>query len=243
MRCGNSSTLSVKKTSGKYYLGHACNYFALRLTMSPNLRIQNLDLSFNASAPQLPINGQLMFWLLPALKSPRISIAQLLALELGETVEWQIAEFGKPVIKGEPLAISWSHTRWLTLVALRKVGALGVDLEGPRSLSNLLMQRCYTLAEQAQCVQVKDAALRIWCLKEAYVKALGRGIAFGLQRIDCSGTQLNLLNLGDECSPRSIAPAYIASFKVAENHHAALACLDEAPESFVAIDLRKHCLE
>ena len=224
-------------------MGHACNYFALRLTMSPNPLIQDLDLSFAASAPQLPNDGQLVFWLLPALKTPRISIAQLLALELGKTVEWQIAEFGKPAIKGEPLAISWSHTRWLTLVALRKVGALGVDLEGPRSLSNLLMQRCYTPAEQVECLQGKDAALRIWCLKEAYVKAIGRGIAFGLQRIDCSGTELNLLDSGDERSGGSVEPAYIASFQLGENHRAALVCLDEAPGSFVAIDLRKHCLE
>jgi len=209
--------------------------------MPPHSPILNSDLTFVTTAPQLPIDGQLMFWLLPALKIARVSIAQLLTEKLGRSVEWQTGKFGKPSIKGEPLSLSWSHTRSLTLLALRKNGALGVDLEGPRTIGSAILQRCYTPAERALCSQTADCARRMWCLKEAYVKALGRGIGFGLQRIDCSESQLSVIDSPDSAAEPSVQPAFISSYQLIENHHGALVCLDHAPESFFAIDLRGYC--
>jgi len=121
--------------------------------MPPNSLILSSALLFVAKTPQLPLQGQLVFWLLPAMKAPRETIAQILAAELGRAVEWRTGESGKPAIKGEPLSISWSHTRLLTLLAMRKSGALGVDLEGPRIISPRILQRCYTPAERALCLQ------------------------------------------------------------------------------------------
>lgn len=86
-----------------------------------------------------------------------------------------------------------------------------------------------------------DAAHGIWCLKEAYVIAIGRGISFGLQRIDCSAAKLRLFASDDTKPEEILKPAYVSRYRLTENHRAALVCLDVAPESFVAIDLRSHC--
>lgn len=210
--------------------------------MPQPLSIDHSIMTFTTEAPRLPAGGELMFWLLPPLQNARSVIAQLLAAQLDYAVHWCVGEFGKPALKCGAFSISWSHTRALTLVALRQFGALGVDIEGPRTLSAALLQRFYNDAERVLCKTEPDAARRIWCLKEAYVKAVGRGIAFGLQHIDCSGPALRMID--SQCAPVNFErPAFTASYRLMENHVGGLACLTEAPQAFVAIDLRQHCLE
>lgn len=88
--------------------------------------------------------------------------------------------------------INWSHSGEGLLVALAEPGVrIGVDLEWvrPRPRALALAQRYFTAAENAWLASLADvharerAFLRLWCAKEAVLKAHGRGLAFGLDRL------------------------------------------------------------
>ncbi|WP_407067689.1 4'-phosphopantetheinyl transferase family protein [Marilutibacter alkalisoli] len=99
---------------------------------------------------------------------------------------------------GAPLAardINWSHSGEGLLVALGETGLrVGADLEWrrPRPRAMALARRWFTATENAWLDSMADeqareqAFLRLWCAKEAVLKAHGRGIAFGLDRLSFS---------------------------------------------------------
>ena len=85
--------------------------------------------------------------------------------------------------------VSWSHSGEGLLVALGEGVDLGVDLERarlrPRALE--LAERFFHAYEHRWLRDLpeperNEAFLRLWCAKEAVVKAHGRGIAFGLDK-------------------------------------------------------------
>lgn len=131
----------------------------------------------------------------------RMGRAPLLAL-LAEYLDVDIAalelrndDHGKPhlFVAGEAnlrLHFNWSHSGDLALVALSQSVMPGVDIEFPRARARVLeiAQRFFTPAEAqtlAACrTPDRDTQfLRLWCSKEAVLKALGQGISFGLDRI------------------------------------------------------------
>ncbi|RDZ26412.1 4'-phosphopantetheinyl transferase family protein [Lysobacter silvisoli] len=83
---------------------------------------------------------------------------------------------------------NWSHSGEGLLVALAGRGRVGVDLERlrPRPRALEVSQRYFTPAETAwlQAQPERDRAfLRLWCAKEAVLKAHGHGLSFGLHRL------------------------------------------------------------
>ncbi|WP_343064730.1 4'-phosphopantetheinyl transferase family protein [Marilutibacter spongiae] len=88
--------------------------------------------------------------------------------------------------------VNWSHSGQGLLVALAEGGGrVGVDLEWerPRPRALELAKRYFTALEHAWLAAMADplareqAFLRLWCAKEAVLKAHGRGLAFGLDRL------------------------------------------------------------
>ncbi|MFD0740122.1 4'-phosphopantetheinyl transferase family protein [Lysobacter koreensis] len=99
---------------------------------------------------------------------------------------------GRPQLDGAfaRLDCNWSHSGEYLLVALGDGVRVGVDLERqrarPRALA--LAQRFFTASEgawlAAQPEAERDAAFaRLWCAKEAVLKAHGHGLSFGLDRL------------------------------------------------------------
>ena len=87
--------------------------------------------------------------------------------------------------------VSWSHSGERLLVAVGQDIALGVDLEQlrPRPRALALAERFFTAVEAAMLSALPAAAqeatfVQLWCAKEAVLKAHGRGIAFGLDRLE-----------------------------------------------------------
>ncbi|KRA17208.1 4'-phosphopantetheinyl transferase superfamily protein [Lysobacter sp. Root604] len=83
---------------------------------------------------------------------------------------------------------NWSHSGDSLLIALTGQGRVGVDLERlrarPRALA--VSERYFTAAETAwlDAQAERDRAfLRLWCAKEAVLKAHGHGLSFGLHRL------------------------------------------------------------
>lgn len=86
--------------------------------------------------------------------------------------------------------LGWSHSGDALLLALGEGVTLGVDIERarehPRALE--LAQRFFHPDETAWLGSLDatargDAFIRLWCAKEALLKAHGHGIAFGLEKL------------------------------------------------------------
>lgn len=108
-----------------------------------------------------------------------------------EQLRFAIGERGKPTLeypKGARMpAFNLSHTRGGSLFALGPAAELGVDLESGASLRDPLElgKSVFHPAELEWLVAAEDAPtlrarfLRLWTLKEAYLKARGWGLGGG----------------------------------------------------------------
>jgi 4'-phosphopantetheinyl transferase len=93
---------------------------------------------------------------------------------------------GKPHCVDGP-ALSIAHSGTVVVCALADVGALGVDVETrtPRELA-AVAERFFTAAEARWLAAEPEQRFRmLWVLKEAYLKALGVGLAGGLSSLEC----------------------------------------------------------
>jgi 4'-phosphopantetheinyl transferase len=99
---------------------------------------------------------------------------------------------GKPYISGPSDVVNRfhfniSHTDGLAVVAISRLGQVGVDVENPVRQTDYdgLAGRFFSRIE-ADHIKNADISVkasdffRIWTLKEAYVKAIGKGLAHGL---------------------------------------------------------------
>ena len=99
--------------------------------------------------------------------------------------------YGKPRLAApSSLGFNLSHCGDVVLLALGRGVELGVDVEAlrPRPRALQLAQRYFTADEAAALAALPEvlrqqAFYRLWTAKEAVLKALGRGLAFGLNRV------------------------------------------------------------
>lgn len=100
----------------------------------------------------------------------------------------------------------WSHSHGRLLIAYAEHGRIGVDVEPRvRSTDPMRVARRYFADEEIAALAVlhgalrQEAFLRLWCAKEAVLKAHGGGIAFGLHKavFDVGGDGLRMLR----CDP------------------------------------------
>jgi len=137
-------------------------------------------------------------------------LAGYLGVAPGE-VRLVAGEHGRPAldpVHGGVLDFNWSHSGEQALVALARGIAPGIDLEQRRTRANALeiAQRFFT-AEEAGWLGTLDEAerragfLELWTAREAVLKALGRGLAFGLDwlafRREADGLVLQWLDSED----------------------------------------------
>ena len=101
-------------------------------------------------------------------------------------------ERGRPRLESphERHDCNWSHSGTGLLIAVGEGVRLGVDLERmrPRPRAQLLAERFFTPQEAhwlaaRGSVHRDRAFLRLWCAKEAVLKAHGHGLSFGLDRL------------------------------------------------------------
>jgi 4'-phosphopantetheinyl transferase len=120
-------------------------------------------------------------------------------------------EHGRPALADghdQSLGFNWSHSGNRALIAVGRRINPGVDLEQLRARPRAMeIARRYFSAAEAEALAAlpataRDAAfLEMWTAKEAVLKALGRGLAFGLDRLSIASAagQLVLQRLeGDD---------------------------------------------
>ncbi|OQK17073.1 hypothetical protein AU255_04015 [Methyloprofundus sedimenti] len=120
-------------------------------------------------------------------------LRQLLAERVTEAaadLRIEKTEFGKPFLPGTPdLSFNMSHSGDILAVAISWQCQLGVDVEcyKPRNAWEGLVKKCFA-PEEADFWYSLDKAERshafyqFWVKKEAFVKAVGKGITLGLDQ-------------------------------------------------------------
>jgi len=125
-------------------------------------------------------------------------MAQTLALgwlrqglsQFSQNIDIERDRHGRPYLTGiSGVDANWSHSGELLLVAFGHGIRIGVDIEllRPRVNALALASRFFAPSETAQLQALPEevreqAFIHLWCAKEAVLKALGRGISYGLQR-------------------------------------------------------------
>jgi 4'-phosphopantetheinyl transferase len=108
-----------------------------------------------------------------------------------EALAFARAPQGKPYVPGAPLRFNLSHCREFALVALHPRAEVGVDLESAEAGRDwlALARRFFTPRESAWLAALAPgeqprAFCRLWTLKEAWMKADGRGLGAGLRAVE-----------------------------------------------------------
>ncbi len=105
-----------------------------------------------------------------------------------EEPEFFYGEYGKPMLKDSDIFFNISHTDGCVAVITGKT-AVGIDVEHIRPLNPLLCKKVLSKNEQNFLKNSKEPEkdfIRLWVLKESYIKALGTGISYGLKNIEFS---------------------------------------------------------
>lgn len=126
----------------------------------------------------------------------RAPLLALLGAQLGiapADVTLVTGEHGRPQLdpaSGNTLDFNWSHSGDRALVALARGVKPGIDIELRRVRLHALelARRFFTAAEADWLASLGDTAvhaafLQLWTAREAVLKATGRGISFGLDRL------------------------------------------------------------
>ncbi|NKM64343.1 4'-phosphopantetheinyl transferase superfamily protein [Rhizobium leguminosarum bv. viciae 248] len=167
----------------------------------------------------------------PARAATRVAIRTLLARYCGSTpadLRFKTGPFGKPELIDSPLSFSASRRCNLALIAVAAKGRLGVDLEISRPLPEL-DGICAMLhpAERALIANTPRARrkylfYRIWTRKEAALKAIGTGLAFGLDGFSVVGEQI-CNRVAGPCLTAGAAPLALHDLTCGGNWLAAVA--------------------
>jgi 4'-phosphopantetheinyl transferase len=125
----------------------------------------------------------------------RAMLRTLLGRYLGQapqTIRLASGPQGKPVLPSpEGVYFNVSHTQGLALIAIARLGEVGIDVEQARHCPTYLdmAERFFTPAEAAALRSLPEgrrieAFFHVWTRKEAFLKALGLGLAHGLERFE-----------------------------------------------------------
>jgi len=99
----------------------------------------------------------------------------------------RVTASGKPECVGGP-ELSVAHSHGAVVSALASEGRIGVDVESPvdgRRIAEI-SERYFAAEERRWVGSEPDRFYMLWVLKEAYLKALGVGLAGGLDTLCCA---------------------------------------------------------
>ena len=132
-----------------------------------------------------------------------------------EDFVFKILEHGKPVLVNDArfanITFNVSHSHDLALIAIAQKQNIGIDIEkiNHDSKHDELVARFFSKAEQADFQTIPDANkakafCACWTRKEAFIKAVGDGVSYGLDKFDVTidtdkqAPEINLHKSSDE---------------------------------------------
>ena len=146
-------------------------------------------------------------------------------------IQFQIGDKGKPALNpSSGLYFNLAHSGQIALVAVTRSGEIGVDVEMIRPIASMrrLAQMCFAPCEfrcwdelcPPDCV---PAFFNCWTRKESFIKAVGEGLSYPLDRFEVSLSPSETAKLisisGDEVEANrwtlqaiDLGPGYAAAF-------------------------------
>lgn len=122
-------------------------------------------------------------------------LASYLSISCPEELEFFTGEHGKPFVKNNAgLSFNLSHTKQYAMIAVAKnLDCLGIDIESSARAQSFmsLAKRFFHPDEYRQLGSVPQEQQQalffsFWTAKEAFVKAIGEGVSFGLENFSVS---------------------------------------------------------
>ena len=115
-----------------------------------------------------------------------------------EKIIFSIGEHGKPFVANADLQFNVSHSGDYVLIAATRSNPIGVDIECDKNNSDFLAlsKRFFALSEHEailKCDDQRSAFYRCWTCKEAFIKATGLGLSFGLNNFEIDVNRGSLL--------------------------------------------------
>ncbi|MEY4768594.1 MAG: hypothetical protein RL637_1233 [Pseudomonadota bacterium] len=123
----------------------------------------------------------------------RIWLRKILAKQLmysAKQLRFAKTDEGKPYLIDFPeIAFNLSHSDHIMLLAISDIGEVGIDIEFPKLAPRnfaAIVNKCFSISEQFYWQNLAESEkiaefYRFWTAKEAFVKAVGRGLALGLE--------------------------------------------------------------
>lgn len=147
-----------------------------------------------------------------------------------ESLRFSYGPYGKPVLASEhALRFNLSHSHEVALLAVALDAELGVDVEHIRAdfASEEIAQRFFSRAEVEVFNSLPNeervaAFFRCWTRKEAYIKAIGKGLSQALDAFDVTlapGVQAALLRADED----NVERWWMSEVEVGEGYAGALA--------------------
>jgi 4'-phosphopantetheinyl transferase len=129
-----------------------------------------------------------------------------------EDLQFEYGPNGKPTLTESGLFFNLAHSEDLALIAVTRLGPIGVDVEKIRPMADAdaLVARFFSPRETAlfqtlPAAQKNGAFFNLWTRKEAWLKATGEGIAHSLNRVEVTflpSEPANLVALPESSGPR-----------------------------------------
>jgi 4'-phosphopantetheinyl transferase len=140
----------------------------------------------------------------------RLVLGQYLATDPAR-LEFEYGPRQKPALAGAPLQFNLAHSGEVALIAVTPRQPVGIDVEAVRPMKDMLSiaKRFFAPAEYRTLRQLPPAMQTAafyhgWTRKEAYLKALGDGLARPLDQFEVSlapGQPAAILTIGGETLP------------------------------------------
>ncbi|MGK7941237.1 MAG: 4'-phosphopantetheinyl transferase superfamily protein [Crocosphaera sp.] len=142
----------------------------------------------------------------------RSTLKRILSLYLSlppETIEFQYSDHGKPQLvdhlNNKQLQFNLSHSQDLAIYAITPYYLIGVDVEYVRPMRDAenIAKRFFSAQEFQRInslspVNKNKEFLTLWTAKEAYLKAIGKGLSGGLETVEISSYEpRKFINLPD----------------------------------------------
>ena len=169
-----------------------------------------------------------------------VAMRRILAQALGaapRSLEFDANAAGKPGLAshrtsqgGPAIDFNFSDSGDLALLAVSTVGAVGVDVEQvrPQPALERITRRFFADEEREALFALPaehqlEAFFRIWARKEAYIKAVGTGLAAGLQlfAVTIDADEARFVRL--DAAPGEVEQWSLRSVRVPAGYHAAVA--------------------
>lgn len=123
----------------------------------------------------------------------RAALRRLMGRRLAQDareVEFGVEAGGRPFLKGHEGALDFnlSHAEGMALIGICEEGRVGVDIERrARGREIAGIRGMFCSEEEMKREMTPEELIRIWCAKEAYLKAQGTGLDESLRTLTIGG--------------------------------------------------------